>query len=417
MNRHLLWLALGAALFAPCAAAQSPAAAPSPAARPAPAAAPAPRAAPAAARRAELEVARRELERASSRFAEIAQTLAGDEIETALARRGFDRPVIGVVLSGDEGAGVRLAAVTPKSPAADAGLRSGDRLLRIRGSDIGGKDSDARLATARAAIGHLEKGERVELTIERDGKRRDVTVAAASLPGVVWWRGETPQGLEVMRYLQQPSLPENFPMELGQLAPLAGCGANGDGCVLQPMAEAYRWRGLRLAALEAKLGRYFGSDRGVLVLTTPNETLPALEPGDVLLRIDGEPVDLPQEVMREMRAKAPGEQIAIEFLRDRKRRTVSVDAPKLARFPLLAPPPPPAPPVAPAPPAPVAPPAGVPSLPLPAAPAPPSPPSPPLPPSEDDDASLTTLSANEPGSTSESSRTARRGVLETVLQR
>ena len=368
---------------------------------------------PSAARQAELEAARRELERASSRFAEIAQTLAGDEIESALSTRAFDRPVLGVVLSGDTGAGVRLAAVTPKSPAAEAGLRSGDRLLRIRGSDIDGADADARLANARAAIGRLEKGELVAITIEREGKRKDVTLTAASMPGVVWWRGETPQGLEVMRYLQQPSLPENFPMELGQLAPLAACGADGDACVIQPMAEAYRWRGLRLAALEAKLGRYFGSERGVLVLTSPGESLAALEPGDVLLRIDGEVVDLPQQVMREMRGKAPGEQIAIEFLRDRKRRTVSVDAPKLARFPLLAPPPP-APPVPPSPPAPASMPA--PPLPMsPPAPAAPAPPPPPPPPRDDDDAMWSASSA--PAAPLVDASKPRRGVLETVLQR
>ena len=34
------------------------------------------------------------------------------------------------------------------------------------------------------------------------------------------------------------------------------------------LAEAFRWNGLNLASVDAKLGRYFGTDRGVLVLSS-----------------------------------------------------------------------------------------------------------------------------------------------------
>jgi hypothetical protein len=205
--------------------------------------------------RRELERARTDLERASSRMAELTQKLYRDEIELALRRPAFERPVIGIVMD-DDGAGVRLAAVTPQSPAAKAGLRGGDRLLRIGGKPLAAADSEGRLAQARELIGELEEGDTVRLAYERDGQTREVTLKAESMPGLVWWRGEgeTP---EAIRMQLQPLLAERFDMQLGELAPLAGCGRDGNDCLLAPVAEAFRWRGLHLAGVDAKLRRYW----------------------------------------------------------------------------------------------------------------------------------------------------------------
>lgn len=385
MQRRLIFLLI-AALLPAAVLAQTPPASPQPAPRPSSQPATTPRAAPDmdAARR-ELRDAQRELERASSRIAELTQKLYRDDIEMALHRPAFERPVLGVVMSGDEGAGVRLAAVTPESPAAKAGLRGGDRLLRVNGQALLGAEPETRLAQARDLIGELEQDQEVRVAYQRDNKTSEVTLKADSMPGLVWWRGEgeTP---EAIRMQLRPQLAENFTMEIGAIAPFAGCGDGGNDCLLAPMAEAYRWRGLRLAALEPKLGRYFGAERGVLVLTTPGDELAGLEPGDVILSIDGSKVAQPQQAMRLMRGKAPGSNIEIDFLRDRKPRQVQFDAPKFARFPLL--PPPPAPPAAPAPPAPPVAPTPM-MMPVPSTPpsilSAPEPPEPPAPPPQYDD--------------------------------
>lgn len=391
MQRRLIFL-LFAALLPAAAFAQTPQPAPRPSAQPttAPRATPAPRAASDTdAARRELRDAQRELERASSRIAELTQKLYRDDIEMALHRPAFERPVLGVVMSGDERAGVRLAAVTPESPAAKAGLRSGDRLIRIDGQALSGTDPDSRLAQARALIGELQQDQEVRLAYQRGDQTREVTVKADSMPGLVWWRGEG-QTPEAIRMQLRPLLAENFKMDIGAISPLSGCGVGGNDCLLAPMAEAYRWRGLRLAALEPKLGRYFGAERGVLVLTTPGDELAGLEPGDVIVEIDGTAVEQPQDAMRLMRGKAPGSRIAVDFLRDRKSRQVQLDAPKFARFPLLLPPPPPpappAPPVAPTPPPALAPEAmpAVPAMPsMRSVPSPPEPPASPAPPEGD----------------------------------
>ena len=380
MKARLLSLAIAASLLPGLAWATPPSPAPTP--RPATDVRPADDAEMAKARR-ELEAAQRDLERASSRLAELSQKLYKHDFEKLLRRPAFERPVIGIVMSGDDGAGVRLAAVTPESPAAKAGLRTGDRLLRVNGQTLGTGEIDARLERARKAIGELEEGSQVRLTYERDGVAKDVTMKAESMPGLAWWRGEgqTPEAIRMTM------LPREFKMDIGSISPFAACGPDGEDCLLAPTIEAFRWRGLRLAGLEPKLGSYFGTDHGVLVLTTPSEELAGLEPGDVILKIDGERVEQPQQAMRLMRGKEPGSRIQIEFLREHKSQRLQLEAPKHARFPLLPPPPvPPAPPAPPAPPTPRATPAphAAPMAPPPPPPvAPPQPPEPPTPPPDE----------------------------------
>lgn len=327
--------------------------------------------------RREMEAAQREMERASERYAELAQKLAQEDIEYALRRPVFTRPAIGIVMAADsDGPGVRLAGITPESPAAKGGLRSGDRLVRINGKSLDAPDSQHRIDQVRELLGDIDDGEEVRLAYQRGGDVREVTVKATLQPGMAFFRagGPTPE-VRVVPSVKLEKL-DNLAMrgyEIGPLTPFAGCGKDGGDCLIGSWSEAFRWRGLRLAEIDASLGRYFGTDHGVLVLNAPEDVLAGLESGDVIVAIDAQPVDETQEAMRLMRGKEPGALIDVEFLRDRKTRHVKIEAPKLARIPLGVPPLPPMPPIAPVPPAP-------PTPPMPPAVAPPAPPTPLTPP-------------------------------------
>ncbi|MDH3422300.1 MAG: PDZ domain-containing protein, partial [Gemmatimonadota bacterium] len=89
---------------------------------------------------------------------------------------------ISIDIRADEGrarreASVVIGEVRSGSPAAEAGLRAGDRLVAI--GDLRGAD-DFRNLPERL---RLSVGERVRIRIERDGRRRDVVVRAAERPG------------------------------------------------------------------------------------------------------------------------------------------------------------------------------------------------------------------------------------------
>jgi carboxyl-terminal processing protease len=69
------------------------------------------------------------------------------------------------------GEGLAVSAVTPGGPAAQAGIRLGDRLLAVDGRPLDGREPDLA-----AALLEGPEGSSVTLTLSRGGRRRDVTL-------------------------------------------------------------------------------------------------------------------------------------------------------------------------------------------------------------------------------------------------
>jgi M6 family metalloprotease-like protein len=87
---------------------------------------------------------------------------------------GGQRAVIGLQTDAAEGGGVRISQVTPNQPAAEAGLKVGDVLLKINGMALSGPD---RLSSV---LGDHRPGEVVTVTYKRDGKEAEVKVTLAA---------------------------------------------------------------------------------------------------------------------------------------------------------------------------------------------------------------------------------------------
>ena len=342
--------------------------------------APKPAAAPQAESNArELAAARADLARAAARVAELSRPNAEEAVR--IAHRFERKPVIGVLLAPDEQAGVRIAGVTPESAAAKAGLRGGDRLVTIDGSPILGSDGELRLANARKLLSRIEADKPVRLGYARDGRNatatatpkvgdhvfmfdnadvmRDFDMKRAEFEAL---RGIDMKGLEFEAF-RDPGFAEEIRREVVRI----GGECDDKDCKAPRLLSAFRWNGLNLAAVDPQLGRYFGADRGVLVLSTGE--LAGLQAGDVIQRVGGKQVDTPREVMDVLREKPADAKVAVAYLRDRKTGSTQVTVPKLV--PSLLPPVPPAPPAPPAPPSPAA------SKSPPKPPAPPRPPQPP----------------------------------------
>ncbi|HRC40386.1 trypsin-like peptidase domain-containing protein [Nostocoides sp.] len=108
-----------------------------------------------------------------------AKVIADQLIATGAAEHAF----LGVNLGDGEGqdgtatrAGARIAAVTPNTPAATAGLRAGDIVVAIKGITVESRDS---------LIAHIRAervGAQVTLTVLRGGARQDIEVTLAARP-------------------------------------------------------------------------------------------------------------------------------------------------------------------------------------------------------------------------------------------
>ncbi len=309
---------------------------------------------PDAAAEAQLQAARADLERAARRVAELSRQLGRDEGPMRIERRVIRKPILGVLLAPDDQAGVRIAGVTPDSGAAIAGLQSGDRITSIDGKPILGSNGALRVTNARKLLAGLDAKTPVKLAYVRGGRTATASVTPKMDEHVFMFRG--PGEAMAIERMHPPGVAPRIRSEVFRIGPQGDC--KGRDCKLPMLAEAFRWNGLNLASVDRSLGRYFGTDRGVLVLSTGE--LAGLQAGDVIQKVDGKAVDSPREAMDVLRDKPADAMVLVEYLRDRKLASTRIKVPRAMplRFP-LPPPPPAAPKAPPAPPAPPPPPAAV----------------------------------------------------------
>ena len=124
---------------------------------------------------------------------------------------------------------------------------------------------------------------------------------------------------------------------------------------IRRMTSGTPWWGINLAELNPDLGRYFGTDQGVLVLSTDGDALAGVKSGDVIQQVAGSKVRRPEDALRRLRNQPVDSEVAMQLLRERKAMTLSVRVPESkSLFEMMPPPAPPAPGAPPPPPPPTA---------------------------------------------------------------
>jgi S1-C subfamily serine protease len=268
----------------------------------------------------QLADARRRLDESARQMAELSSRLAGAEMQRIHIRA--PHAVLGVNLGPPSSdGGLAIASVAPGGPAAEAGLRSGDTIVSVNGRAP--KSQQDLLEQMRALP--------AESTVDV-GYRRNGSVQHAQ----VHTRTDEPI-LELVH-------PEDF--AAWPAIPLEGLGQ-----LRRQLQHGGPWNDLEVATLSPKLGSYFGSDHGVLVVQAPAAASLKLEDGDVITAIDGrEPKDA-AHALRILGSYRPGESLHLRVLRDHHAIDVEAQVPPGAHgFGPLSPLPP-RPPLAPTPPA------------------------------------------------------------------
>jgi S1-C subfamily serine protease len=206
-------------------------------------------------------------------------------------------------LDGDRGVGV--IAVTPGGPASRAGLQAGDVVVALQDTDLRGVDGGSRKLIE--LLGDVKPGDVVSLEYERAGAREKVELTAEPFsPGALLRR--LPLGA--------PGVP--VPLE-------GGFAMHGPSLHLAPFPVGLAE--LELVSLTPGLARYFGAQRGVLVVRAPSDAGWKLEDGDVIVEIGGRVPVNPDHAIRILRSYQPGETLQMKLMRLKKAVTLELTAP------------------------------------------------------------------------------------------
>jgi len=84
---------------------------------------------------------------------------------------------------------------------------------------------------------------------------------------------------------------------------------------------------MELVELNEGLGKYFGTDSGILVVSAPESDALKLEDGDVIQKIDGREPASVRHALRILSSYQAGESLEIEIIREKKRRKLEISMP------------------------------------------------------------------------------------------
>lgn len=258
-----------------------------------------------AALQARLNDAQRRLEVAAQQVAALSAQMSGPMMQRMQhfeMLAGPPHALIGVQLESSRGEpGARVREVSPGGPAEQAGVHPGDLIVAVNGADLKGRDPSVQVLERLHGV---RPGEKVDLRVSRDGKVRDLTLTARPS-------------------MNEAFFPGRFKMSHIEFPDFKGfSGWPGPVIIGGPVAD------MELAKLTPGLGRYFGTDSGVLVVRAPPKGALGLQDGDVILSIDGrKPIDS-SHVVRILSSYDPGDKITMKVVRQHRDISFATTVPK-----------------------------------------------------------------------------------------
>lgn len=258
-----------------------------------------------------LADARKRLDEAAREVANLSMSMSDDlvpHVRKFGRVMGAPRAVLGINMGTKDAAkgdGVEVVSVSPGGAAERAGLKAGDVLTEINGKALKGEGDESARAQLLEAMRNVKPGDSVAVSYRRDNKAVKANLVA------------------------QPLQDRFFTMAI---PPVAGIGA------MPRMPDFVFMRGegvfgsAELVPMTPKLGQYFGTETGLLVVRAPEDSRLKLEDGDVIVDIDGRTPASPSHALRILSSYQPGEKLKLTILRTKKRMTFDITVPEDATW-------------------------------------------------------------------------------------
>ena len=219
-------------------------------------------------------------------------------------------PVLGITIGadsdGDPVEGVEVLGVSPGGAAEEAGIRAGDVITSINGESMTAGSAGEATEKLMDFMEGVEEGDELDVGYLRNGKNETVALSPRPMENVFAFSFDG----------------NDFEMPNVQVAPHVERFQN-----FVWMAHDDGFGDMELVALTDRLGEYFGTAEGLLVVRAPENEEMKLEDGDVILNIDGREPNSVSHAMRILGSYQEGEELKIEIMRDKRKRMIEIEIP------------------------------------------------------------------------------------------
>jgi S1-C subfamily serine protease len=256
----------------------------------------------------QLRNAQKQMDQSAHEIAELSMKLDGQPWFEMHPEQTFGLPrgMLGINVGGvanDAGAdgGVVIVSVSPGGPADVAGLKAHDEIVAIGGKELHRRESRSPQAQLLAIMHDAKAGEPLMVQYRRDGQLQTVQVVPKSLPAFV---------------------ADSFEHDLR--------GLNG----FDKLRFNFGWRdsqgfgSAELLDLSPGLGKYFGTDKGLLVVRAPRDQRFKLQDGDVILDIDGRVPNSSSHASQILSSYRGGERLKLHIMREQKHLELPIEIPQ-----------------------------------------------------------------------------------------
>ncbi len=262
---------------------------------------------------------------AEGRLAEAARQIA-ELSSQRLSRIGIvkrrileihERPRLGVTIGGSDDKapveGVSVIGVTPGSAASEAGLRAGDIITSVNSESLSAASAEEANSRLLDFMRGVEEGDKLAVEYLRNGNVGKVEVEPKIVERRAFAWSFDDRRFEMPHVPDMhiaPDVLEKFHFEQNRF-----------------IWASHGWSDMELVELSKGLGRYFGTDTGLLVVSAPKSDALELQDGDVIQSIGGREPKSVGHAIRILGSYQPGEKFELRIMRDKKRTTLEIEIP------------------------------------------------------------------------------------------
>ena len=195
--------------------------------------------------------------------------------------------------------GILLLGVTPNGPAQSAGLKADDVITSINSKSMARPSDKSPASILYSTMKSVKPGDELTLLLDRKGEQKKVIFMAGK-------RGDHLQyGINFLADDLEKRIKKKIHIEIND----------------------EDFSGIELYPINNKLGSYFGSDTGMLILNIPEDNKFDLLQGDVILKIGDRTPKSTSQTWRILDSYDTGENINLTLMRDQKEIKISVNKP------------------------------------------------------------------------------------------